>query len=1285
MYKKYKRHYLATLISSLVIPFAQADIDVATVDKSGETLNNTLFSSAWAISGDGLTIGGIGEGSRERSGGAVIWQDGVAKYLLNFGRYFGYGSVNPNSQKPANSAVWAISNDGSTYGGEAYFVHRKKAGFTQKDFKARYPAIWLKDSDSPIRLATVRDDGLGTIKNREGSSTETSGKVNALSADGAFAVGQVIPQKDIYDETAKLAVLWKRGENGWGNGAKPIVLATPFEGDTYYSPSSNALAINHDASVIAGSADWVKSKLRQTSFAKDQRPSIWTSEDKDSWKVTRLPVKEDDNFNGAAHAINADGSIVAGHTQTTSDVKRNQAVVWTHQGDNKSDDKQWNFTYLKSLTDYTAEENDAGTSFAYALNKAGNIIGGIATINENCRTASKPDDNCTARPVVWYDKNEKPIELKTLKADGSGQGAVYALNDEGTIAVGVADTDLNQDGYAVVQKAAVWKITYPKHQPPVTPEPEKPVDPTPEDPIKPEQPAIPEPEQPVVPETPEKSPFSSTALYAEQPTSNEAFYSSARAISGDGLILGGIGESSTEHGGAATIWQNGKATALLNFEGKARYSAVFAISNDGSTYAGLARGSYKRKADGRTVHSKYPAIWIAGSTTPIRLATLKADGLGAVNNRIDNDTQVSGKVNALSADGGLAVGQSIAPEGYDYNPAAPQAVLWKRGANGWENGVKPIHLENPISKADYYTPSADARAISYDGTVIAGGADWIGKHYSKTSSSKDQRPTIWTDDKSVDWKATRLPLETKHNFNGAVNALNHDGSMAVGYTQVTPDVKRNQAVLWKNNGQDKSVADNWSAHYLKSLTNYKAEEHEAASSFAYAINKMGNIIGGTATIDQGCATEDKPYDNCVTRPVIWYDADKKPVQLNTLKQDGSGEGAVYALNDDATIAVGVSDTDLYSYGDTVITKATVWKLTYDKDIPKVSDPVSIIDTREKMGELGANTLASVSSQQRVLSSLANGFDGFDAMDSNAYAMADYSGIDFRNTLVPDANTLPADLNRQNAGKVYASGQSGRVFVRTKASIDNEQKQRSVLAQLNLGYMVNDNFAIGGALFQTPYSKEVNGYKRTSNNLGMGLYAQWKQAVTNGHWYVRSAVALNRYNLEITRNATNGTEQAKGDSKVASKSVVLMAGANTHIFSGGQFGLYTGVRHSDVKQNAYQETGGNFPVSYDQVKFRETAAILGANTSIPLTENLFWEPKLEVEYVFALDNPVYRARAEGIGEVKMQGNFKRLRGDLSSQLRYNITPMTSVDVTPYVGRGASGKTYWGGGLGLNINF
>lgn len=1273
--RQYQRTYLSLFISTFFLPFTThaESMTPTLLTNDINSAKNFYFSSARAISGDGNVIGGIGEGSHERAGAAVIWQNGTIKEFMNFGRaYYDETKVHPTSYKANNAAIWAVSHDGSTYAGEALYSYRGKAGFTTRDFKARFPAIWLADNDKPIRLATIRQGGLGTIGNRAGDNTTVSGKVNALSANGSIAIGQSIPEKDSYNESSTtLAVLWKRGENGWITGTKPEILPTPYEKSDYYAPSANANAINHAGNVIAGSADWIKAVNKNTSFSKDQRPTIWTSENLSDWKVTRLPVEEHDNFNGMAHAISADGITVAGYTQTTTDVKRNQAVVWKNNGQDKSVSENWTFTYLKSLTHHRAEEHDAGSSFAYSLNKDGSIVGGIATTEQDCATTEKPDDNCIARPVVWYNTTSKPLELNTLKADGSGNGAVYALNDDGTIAVGVADTDLT-DGYARTQKAVVWKITYPK-----TPLPEAPTSP------KPTQPDT--PKLNTLPSTPEQAPITYTVSSVETPTSSVPGYSFAMTISGDGRVIGGIGESRTERGGAATIWKEGQTIALRNFEGKTNHAAVWAISYDGLTYGGEARGHYFRKADNRKVISKYPAIWQNGHDHPTRLDTLGLNGMGAVNNLIDNPTQVSGKVSALSADGAFAVGQSIAPIDYTFDPRAKQAVLWKREGTQWQEGSKPIRLETPFSNSTYYTPSADARTISHDGQVIAGSADFIGKRLER-QSIKNQRPAIWTDDGSEDWKVTRLNVDTPHNFNGAVHALNADGSVAIGYTQVSPNVKQNQAVLWKNNGQDKGRSENWHYTYLKSLTNYTSDQHDAGSSFAYALNAQGNIIGGTAAIDQGCATTDRPDDNCVSRPVIWYDSAQKPVALSTLKMEGIGEGAIYGLNHDGTIAVGVSETDLTDDFNRPIQKATVWKLDYTQAIPKVSDPVSIQDTRETMGQLGTRALETISSQNRLLSSLTESFSGFDAIDSNAYALADYSRIDFRNTFVEAKSTLPSHLNRQTQpSKLYAAGQAGRIFVRTKATVDAEKQDRSLLTQLNIGYVMNENFALGTALFHTPYSKQVNGYKRTSDNLGIGLYAQWKQAVENGHWYLRATGAVNRYQVEIERQAIEGTEQAKGKTNVSSQSVALLAGANAHILSGGHAGLYTGLKYTEVKQHGYQEESVAFPVSYAPLKFRHTAAMLGITTSIPLTNQLFWEPKAEIEYALSLKNPHYHAKADGIGDVKMQGDFKRLHGDISSTLRYNINAKSSIDLTPYVGRGLSGNAYWGGSVGLNVTF
>lgn len=43
------------------------------------------------------------------------------------------------------------------------------------------------------------------------------------------------------------------------------------------------------------------------------------------------------------------------------------------------------------------------------------------------------------------------------------------------------------------------------------------------------------------------------------------------------------------------------------------------------------------------------------------------------------------------------------------------------------------------------------------------------------------------------------------------------------------------------------------------------------------------------------------------------------------------------------------------------------------------------------------------------------------------------------------------------------------------------------------------------------------------------------------------------------------------------------------------------------------------------------------------------------------------QAEGMGDVKMQGDFKQLCGNIRSTLRYNINAKSSINLTPYVGR------------------
>ena len=343
------------------------------------------------------------------------------------------------------------------------------------------------------------------------------------------------------------------------------------------------------------------------------------------------------------------------------------------------------------ITDLGSLRNDnSGYSNAMAINSDGSMVVGEAN-----------SDNNVGRATVWSGSNwGTKTDLGTLKSDNSGWSSAYAISQDGSVVAGHAHND-NGFNHAAVWSGSNWGTK--------------------------------------------------TDLGTLRSDNSRDSY--VYAVSRDGSVVAGVAYNDN-HEDHAIVWSGsnwGTKTDLGTLKtNNSGASMVRAISNDGSLVAGFARNdNYEDRA----------VVWSGSNwATKTDLGTLKSDNSG------------NSYGFAASSDGSLVFGDAENDNGDSH------ATVWS--GSGW------------ATKTDLGTLKSDnsgesiALAASGDGSVVGGYAD---------NDNGRNRATIWS---GSNWatKTDLGTLKTDNSGRSEVSGISADGHFAVG--QAVNDNNERRAVVW---------------------------------------------------------------------------------------------------------------------------------------------------------------------------------------------------------------------------------------------------------------------------------------------------------------------------------------------------------------------------------------------------------------------------------------------------------------------------------------------------------
>lgn len=184
------------------------------------------------------------------------------------------------------------------------------------------------------------------------------------------------------------------------------------------------------------------------------------------------------------------------------------------------------------------------------------------------------------------------------------------------------------------------------------------------------------------------------------------------------------------------------------------------------------------------------------------------------------------------------------------------------------------------------------------------------------------------------------------------------------------------------------------------------------------------------------------------------------------------------------------------------------------------------------------------------------------------------------------NTYDCNLFDKNNMCISAGGRY--------TNIDNPSSNHSA-AVVTLGYKVSPNIRIGGFLDQSVNNNTPTGINVSNKNPMMGAFAVWNKNADGLGYQIKIANAYQDKDVRSTRDAFGETGEAgTGKTNLNTQSYV---GELSYAFNYKDSTIvrpYFAMRYTNIKQDAYTETGVDNPLSYAKLGDRSTTALMGSN-------------------------------------------------------------------------------------------
>jgi len=277
------------------------------------------------------------------------------------------------------------------------------------------------------------------------------------------------------------------------------------------------------------------------------------------------------------------------------------------------------------------------------------------------------------------------------------------------------------------------------------------------------------------------------------------------------------------------------------------------------------------------------------------------------------------------------------------------------------------------------------------------------------------------------------------------------------------------------------------------------------------------------------------------------------------------------------------------------------------------------------GPSAADTQASLNTQARKLRSTFN----------SVMASANFANM----------NTYDCNLFDKNNMCISAGGRY--------TNIDNPSSNNSA-AVVVLGYKVNSNIRIGGFLDQSVNHNMPSGVDMSNKNPMRGAFAVWNHQADGLGFQMKLANAYLDKDVTTSRAVIGTSEAGRGRTDLNTQSYV---GELSYAFNYQDSTIvrpYFALRYTNIKQDAYTETGVDNPLSYAKLGDRSTTALMGVKLNHALTPRTNLTASLGIEQ--DINHQVDKLTATGVADLTSENfnnNIKRTRPVASAGAYYAV--------------------------------
>jgi probable HAF family extracellular repeat protein len=560
--------------------------------------------------------------------------------------------------------------------------------------------------------------------------------------------------------------------------------------------------------------------------------------------------------------------------------------------------------------------------------------------------------------------------------------------------------------------------------------------------------------------------------------------------------------------------------------------------------------------------------------------------------------------------------------------------------------------------------STNTRAFKYsNGAMIDIGTLALGDHSIATAISSDGSTIVGLSNITSGGTTyhafkydgiTMTDLGTLGGTSSFANATSSDGSIIVGDSQITGD-SAFRAFKYANGtmtdlgtlGGTSSSAEGISANGSVIVggsdtagnTSYRAFKYAngtmtdlgtlgGSTSNAYAVSADGSVIVGVAD-----TTGDTSYRAFKYEGTTMTD-------LGTL---GGRYSTAYAVSADGSVIVGVADT-----AETAVYRAFKYANGTMTDLGTLGGDISYAYAVSADGTTIAGT--SETSTDEVYHAFIYKSSMVDL--NNTYTSLYYNGTQL-NSLLNLKNSLLKSSLTQDCNKFGANNSC--ISVGYRHSNVNQHNAQENATNLKFAYRFSPNLRAGFVVDQAFSSNDPENFTSQNSQPLMGIFTNFSQNKDGSGLNLRLAAAYSSSEMSIRRNILENTEAGTGSTKLKSSGLLAEISYAKKVSKQLQIKPFASLRKTEIVRRGYTEnSGADFPISYESVKQKFTTAILGARSSFDLTKStkLFFGAALEQNLRSRVDG--YSGNISQVGSFMLSSpNIRKTTGFVEGGLSYDL--------------------------------